>query len=160
MMKRSRVSIFCDVLIYIFLGLFALCCVYPFYYMFIYSISDTTEVMKGVSFWPRGFTLYNYQEVFKLSGIANAFLMSVLRVLVGTTFTVFACAFLGYLFAKPEMPAHKFLYRMLIITMYVGGGLVPTYLVYKAYGLMNSFWVYGIQCSSDKDLHRAAAAVP
>ena len=49
MMRRSRASIFCDVLIYLFLGLFAICCVYPFYYMFIYSISDTTQVMKGVS---------------------------------------------------------------------------------------------------------------
>ena len=35
MMRRSRASIFCDVLIYLFLGLFAICCVYPFYYMFI-----------------------------------------------------------------------------------------------------------------------------
>ncbi|MFR2457855.1 MAG: carbohydrate ABC transporter permease [Christensenellales bacterium] len=142
MMRRSRASIFCDVLIYLFLGLFAICCVYPFYYMFIYSISDTTQVMKGVSLWPAGFTLYNYQEVFKLKGIANAFGMSTARVVVGTALTVFACSFLGYLFAKPEMPAHKALYRMLIITMYVGGGLVPTYLVYKTYGLMNSFWVY------------------
>ena len=84
MMRRSRASIFCDVLIYLFLGLFAICCVYPFYYMFIYSISDTTQVMKGVSLWPAGFTLYNYQEVFKLKGIANAFGMSTARVVVGT----------------------------------------------------------------------------
>lgn len=142
MMKRSRGSIFCDVLIYIVLGLFAICCLYPFYYMLIYSISDTTQVAKGVSLLPRGFTLYNYQEVFKLKGIANAFLMSTLRVVVGTALTIFCCSFLGYLFSKQEMPLRKLFYRMLIITMYVGGGLIPTYLVYKTYGLPNTFWVY------------------
>ena len=50
--------------------------------------------------------------------------------------------FLGYLFSKEEMPMRKLLYRTLIITMYVSGGLIPTFLVYKAYGLMNNFWVY------------------
>ena len=143
-MKRTAGSIFWDVVIYVVLGLFALCCLYPFYYLLIYSISDTTQVAKGVSWLPRGFSLYNYQEVFKLKGIAGAFGMSVLRVVVGTALTIFCCSFLGYLFSKQEMPLRKLFYRMLIITMYVGGGLIPTYLVYKAYGLPNTFWVYVI----------------
>ena len=42
------------------------------------------------------------------------------------------------------MPFRRFFYRYLIITMYVSGGLIPTYLVYKAYGFINSFWVYVI----------------
>ena len=142
MMKRSTASVFWDVLIYLVLGLFAICCLYPFYYMFIYSISDTTQVLKGVSLWPRGFTLYNYIEVFKLRGIAQAFGVSVARVVVGTVLTIFGCSFLGYLFSKQEMPARKLLYRMLIVTMYVGGGLIPTYLVFRMYGLINTFWVY------------------
>jgi len=143
-MKRTAGSIFWDVVIYVVLGLFALCCLYPFYYLLIYSISDTTQVAKGVTWLPRGFSLYNYQEVFKLKGIAGAFGMSVLRVVVGTCLTIFCCSFLGYLFSKQEMPLRKLFYRMLIITMYVGGGLIPTYLVYKAYGLPNTFWVYVI----------------
>jgi ABC-type glycerol-3-phosphate transport system permease component len=50
--------------------------------------------------------------------------------------------FLGYLFTKEKMPFRKFLYRALMITMYVSGGLVPGYLVIRYYGLLNNFWVY------------------
>jgi multiple sugar transport system permease protein/putative aldouronate transport system permease protein len=49
---------------------------------------------------------------------------------------------LGYLFSKKEMPQKKFLYRMVIITMYLSAGIIPTYITYKLYGLINSFWVY------------------
>lgn len=140
--KKSAASVALDVLIYLVLGLFALACVYPFYYLFIYSISDTRLVTQGVSFWPRGFSLYNYEQVFQLEGIALSFFISVARVVVGTALTVFCCSLLGYLFSKQEMPARKFLYRMLIITMYVSGGLIPTYLAYRSYGLLNTFWVY------------------
>lgn len=53
-----------------------------------------------------------------------------------------SCSFLGYLFTKEEMPARKLMYRFLILTMYVSGGMIATYIVVKSYGLLNNFWVY------------------
>jgi multiple sugar transport system permease protein/putative aldouronate transport system permease protein len=91
---------------------------------------------------PRGFTLANYQNVVKIKGVFPAFGMSVLRTIVGTFFTVVTSMFLGYLFINNNMPFRQLLYRGLIITMYVSGGLIPTYLVIRAYGLLNNFWVY------------------
>jgi len=110
--------------------------------MLIYSISDPAQVSAGVYFLPKGLSLFNFQKVFQLKGIVSALVISVLRTVIGTALTVFACSFLGYLFTKYEMPGRTFLYRMLIITMYVNGGLIPTYLVFKFYGLTNNFWVY------------------
>ncbi len=49
---------------------------------------------------------------------------------------------LGHLFSKEEMPRRKFLYRMLIITGYVAGGMIPTHLIFRFYGLLNNFLVY------------------
>ena len=49
---------------------------------------------------------------------------------------------LGYVFTKDKMPARKFFYRFMIITMYIGGGMIPTYLVFRSYGLLNTFAVY------------------
>ena len=72
----------------------------------------------------------------------HTFLISVLRTVIGTCCTLMACMLLGYLFSKQDMPFRKVLYRMLVITMYVSGGLIPTYLVYKSYGLTNNFLVY------------------
>jgi putative aldouronate transport system permease protein len=86
--------------------------------------------------------LTNYQNVFKIGEVFHAFLISVLRTVIGSACTVMACTLLGYLFSKKEMPFRSFLYRTLIITMYVSGGLIPAFLTTQAYGLLNKFAVY------------------
>ena len=116
-------------------------CLYPVWYVFIQSLSDGDMAVKATVI-PLGFTLDNYGQMLSREDILHAFLISVTRTVVGTSLTLLCCMFLGYLFSKEEMPFRKLLYRTLIVTMYVGGGLIPTFLVYKAYGLMNTFWVY------------------
>lgn len=140
--KKSPGAVAADVVIYFLLGLFALICLYPFWYLVIYTFSEPSEALRGVTFWFRGFSLYNVEQVLRLKGIGQALINSVLRTILGTGITVFSCTFLGYLFTKEEMPARRFFYRALIITMYVSGGLIPTYLIYRMYGLTNSFLVY------------------
>ncbi len=124
----------------LFFILLAVLCVYPLWYVLIQSLSSG-NTGKAV-FLPEGFTLDNYAQVFKMKNVAGALGISVLRTVVGTVCTVTACMLLGYLFTKQDMPYRKFLYRMMIVTMYVSGGLIPTYLVIKSYGLLNNFWVY------------------
>lgn len=123
-----------------FLVIIALC-LYPLWYIFIQSLSSGPLAVNAVA-WPINFTLKNYADVFKSGDVPHAFLISVLRTGIGTACTLLACMLLGYLFSKEDMPLRKVMYRILIITMYVSGGLIPTYLVYKAYRLTNSFLVY------------------
>ena len=120
---------------------FTLLCIYPFYYMLIYSVSDPNTAY-GITLLPSGFSLENYKEVFQINGIGRAAIISVLRTVAGTGLTVLCCSFFGYLVTKERMVGRKFIYRMLVLTMYVDGGLIPTFLVLNAYGLMNSYWVY------------------
>ena len=117
-----------------------LLCIYPIWYIFISSISEGTGV--GQFFIPQKPSISNYTRVFKLQGMGLAFRNSILRTVIGTFLTVIVCMFMGYLFTKEEMPFRKTLYRILIVTMYLSGGLIPTYLVFKTYGLLNNFWVY------------------
>lgn len=129
-----------NVINWIFFMLLALCCIIPLWYVFIQSLSRN---ISGKNFFlPDGFTLSNYAKVFKMGDVVHATYISVARTLIGTAATVMACMLLGYLFTREDMPLRKLLYRILIVTMYVSGGLIPTYLVYKAYGLLNSFWVF------------------
>ena len=116
-------------------------CLYPLWYIFVQSLSSGPLAVNAVA-WPINFTLKNYADVFKSGDVPHAFLISVLRTSIGTVCTLLACMLLGYLFSKEDMPLRKVMYRILIITMYVSGGLIPTYLVYKAYRLRNSFLVY------------------
>lgn len=123
--------------------LFALICFYPFYFLFINTISRNDYVDLGlVMFVPTGVHLQNYVNIFKLNRIGNAALVSLARTVIGTVLPLLCTAVLGYLFSKQHMYRRKLLYRFMIVTMYFSAGMIPGYMNIKMLGLMNSFWVY------------------
>ena len=127
---------------YAIFGIFTLICIFPFYYLFINTISANDLSSKGlVTFFPRGIHFSNYVQVFQLKGFYNAFLVSVARTVLGTGGTVLASAFLGYLFTKP-MWGRKFWYRFIVITMYFNAGLIPWYITMMNLNLTNNFLAY------------------
>lgn len=131
------------ILNYTFFIVFTLICIYPFYYLIINSISGNDLSARGlIRFWPRQIHLENYKEVLKLSGLSNAALISVARTVLGTAVTVFATAFLGFMFTQKRMWKRKLWYRMVVITMYFNAGLIPGFMTMRALGLTNTFWVY------------------
>ncbi|ODR34651.1 ABC transporter permease [Eisenbergiella tayi] len=128
---------------YLVFTLFTVACIFPFYYLFINTISDNDLVVKGViNFIPRGLHLDNYKSLLNVSDLSNAFLVSLGRTIIGTAFMVAASAFVGYLVTKQEMWGRKFWYRFLIITMYFNAGLIPWFLNMQMLGLTNTFWAY------------------
>lgn len=127
---------------YLLLTVLVIVTIYPFYYIFIYSISDPIEVQKGVYLWPAGFSLEAYQATIQLPGIADSAIVTVSRTVLGTLITVFSCSFFAYLITKDEMPFRKIIYRFVLITMYFNAGFIPWYLTMKTYGLQNNFLLY------------------
>ena len=144
--KKSKTSMSRKIFLlcnYLLMLLITFICIYPFWYIIIYSFSEPGLVdVNPPVFLPRGFSFSNYRDIFELQGFFHALLISVLRTVLGTAGAVLSCSFLGYLFTKNEMPARKWLYRFLILTMYVNGGMISTFIVIKSYGLLNNFWVY------------------
>jgi ABC-type sugar transport system, permease component len=142
--KRARLSgmdkLFYAVT-YTIMALLLFICFYPFYYVFIYSISDPSLAQKGITFFPKGITFLNYVKVLNLDGIFHSFIISLSRTVFGTMITVLACSFFAYLVTK-NLYGRKFIYRFVIITMYFNSGLIPWYLTLKSYHLTNTFWVY------------------
>lgn len=127
----------------LFFLLFALICIYPFYYIIINSISDNELVKKGIiRFLPQGIHFQNYTKIFQLNGIGRAAVNSVLRTVLGTGAMLISSTVLGYAMSRKEYWHRKFWYRFLVITMYFGAGLIPGYLNMKRLGLLNNFWVY------------------
>lgn len=130
---------------YLFLGLITLACLFPFYYLFINTISSNELVRLGrIQLFPQDVHLENYVQVFKLSGIADALLVSIARTVLGTAWTVAGCAFLGYLVTKREMWLRTLWYRLIVITMYFSAGLIPWYMNLRMLGFLDNFWVYVI----------------
>lgn len=140
--KTRPMDYFFNGLIITVMSLFTLVCIFPIYYVFIYSISDPILAQTGITILPKGFSLDAYKAIFTLDSLSTAFFVSVARTLIGAVVTVFCCGFFGYLMTQDEMPCRKLIYRFMVVTMYVGGGLIPTYFLIKNIGLMNNFWVY------------------
>lgn len=140
--KNTGLSITFDIVNHLLLLLFLIISVYPFYYIFIYSISEPIEAQKGIALLPVGITLGNYVKVFQLKGILNATVISILRTVVGTIITIVCSSFLAYLVTKEEMRFRKIVYRFVILTMYLNAGLIPWYLVMRIYHLNNTFLLY------------------
>ena len=141
MQRKERKAILFSAVTYTLMAVLMFLCFYPFYYVFIYSISDPSAAQKGITILPKGVTLYNYLRVLKLEGIFRSFLISLSRTVSGTAITVLACSFFAYLVTK-NMYGRKIIYRFVIITMYLNSGLIPWYLTLKAYHMTNTFWVY------------------
>ena len=141
--KRSTKDHVIDVILYIVYGLFALICAFPFYYLFINTISNNELSAAGqILLLPKGVHLENYRQILKIEGMASAAITSVARTVIGTALMVGATSWMGYALSKAEFWHKKFWYRFIIATMYFGAGVVPTYMNYKMFGMLDSFWIY------------------
>ena len=132
-----------SILTYVLFALFAFICIYPFYYIFINTISSNKLSADGmIIFFPQEVHFTNYANVFQIKGLWDATLISLERTLLGASLTVFSSAFLGFMFTQEDMWGRKFWYRFTIITMYFNAGIIPWFLTMKAIGLTNNFWAY------------------
>ena len=141
----SKGDIAFNIVNYTVFFLITLACVFPFYYLFINTISSNELVRLGkIQLYPQEIHFENYVQVMKIEGIADALLVSVARTVLGTLWTVGGCAFLGYLVTKQEMWLRKVWYRLIVITMYFSAGLIPWYMNLRMLGFLDNFWVYVI----------------
>ena len=132
-----------SILTYVIYTIFAFVCVYPFYYIFINTISANELSERGkIIFWPKEIHFTNYLNVMKIEGLLQATKVSVARTVIGTFVTVIVAAFLGYMFTRETMWHRKFWFRFVAATMYFNAGIIPWFITMKNLGLTNNFWVY------------------
>ena len=128
---------------YLLMLVFTLLCIFPFYYLFINTISDNTLVSKGlITFFPKGIHFANYKKIFEIRGLVNSLMISVARTVLGTFLTLFGTTFLAYAFSRKELWHRTWCYRFVIVTMYFNAGIIPWYINMKNLGLTNNFLAY------------------
>ena len=132
-----------NVVNYTFFALFTLLCIFPFYYLFINTVSDNDLVHKGlVNFWPAGSHFDNYLKLSTIQDLGTSFLVSLSRTILGTALTVVASAFVGYLMTKNELWQRKVWYRVMVVTMYFNAGIIPWFTNMQMLGLTNNYLAY------------------
>lgn len=136
-----------DWFITILMVLICFLALYPIWYTVVLSFNSSEDTLRGGIYWfPRVFSLESYKTVFNDKSIINAFGVTILRTVIGTVTSVFFTAMVGYAFSKTHIMGNK-AYRIIgTITMFFGGGLIPTFILYKSLGLYNNFFVYIIPC--------------
>lgn len=112
---------------------------YPLILVLSNSVSDPAMVATGqVLFLPKGFTLEGYKAVFTDSDILSGYANTIFYTVAKTLLSLFVMLPAGYALANSSLPGRKFITALFMITMYFSGGLIPTYLQVKAYGLYDS----------------------
>lgn len=141
--KKSILDRIIDFITYTVFSMFAFVCIYPFYYIFINTISSNELSQRGlILFLPKEIHFQNYINSMKIPGLINAAGISVGRTIIGTILTVAIASFLGYMFTRETMWKRKFWYRFVIITMYFNAGIIPWYLTMRNLHMTNNFWGY------------------
>ena len=141
--KRSVSDRIVDAVIILVFSVFTLLCIFPFYYLFINTISDNDLVSSGaINFFPRGIHFGNYLALKNVSDLGSSALVTVIRTILGTALMVVTSAWAGYLVTKQKMWRRSLWYRCLVITMYFNAGLVPWYMNMMMLGLTNNFLAY------------------
>jgi len=141
--KQSAGDILVSAITCFIYGLYALICIYPFYYIFINTISSNVLSAKGqILFYPKEIHFKNYLDAIKIPGLMNAAFISVSRTFMGTVLTVLASGFVGYLFTVENLWKRKLWYRFIIITMYFNAGIIPWFITMRNLNLTNNFLAY------------------
>jgi ABC-type glycerol-3-phosphate transport system permease component len=132
-----------NAVLYLVFTIILFVCLYPFYYIFLISVSNTELTSRQiVTFYPLGFTLKNYVEVFQIKGLYRSFFISTTRTVIGTVFTLFFTSILAYTLSQRELIGRKIFYRIIITSIYLNAGLIPWYLVLRSLHLKDNFLVY------------------
>lgn len=128
---------------FVILAILSAMMLYPFIYFFAISLNDGYDAMKGgIYFWPRKFTFDNYITAFQNEDISNAFLISVLKTVIGTVTGVFLRATVGYALSRKQLYGKNALTFYFYLTTLISGGMVPSYILYRQLHLLNNFWIY------------------
>ncbi|MBD9009806.1 MAG: carbohydrate ABC transporter permease [Clostridiales bacterium] len=142
-MKKSLGDKIFNVVNITFLILVGLIMIFPFYYVVIRSILPYEYAVKSqIVLFPKAVTFSSYTQMFGYNGMGRAFLLTVAVTVISSVLHVLLSLMMAYGFSKKDMPGGKIIFGMLIVTMYFGGGLIPSYLLNKALGLINNPLIY------------------
>jgi len=116
-------------------------CLYPFIYMLAVSLSDSAAIASGtVWLWPKGFNLDMYRYVFEDGRVLKGYQNTLIYVVLGTAISLMVTALGAYSLSKTKLVMGKPILMLIVFTMFFNGGMIPTFLVVKELGFVNTVW--------------------
>ena len=131
-----------DIVLFVILLVFALLIIFPFYYLFVVSITPQ-EIYANNPFilWTPEVTFEAYESVFTNKAIWNGFGITCILLFGGTAYQIFFTVITGYALSRNNWFGKNFVMNMILVTMFFGGGLIPYYILIKTLGMLDTIWV-------------------
>lgn len=130
-----------DVSLFIILTLILIVVAYPLYFVIIASISDPSAVAGGhVTLFPVGINFSGYAEVFKNEKVVRGFINAIFYTFVGTCINLMVTIPTAYAMSRREFAGKKIVMYFYMVTMFISGGMIPTYLVVKNMHMLDTMW--------------------
>ncbi|HHV95004.1 MAG TPA: carbohydrate ABC transporter permease [Clostridiaceae bacterium] len=146
MNKSKKISIFnvdtiFDIVNHAILILIVISILYPLYFIVIASISNPVMVSSGqVLFWPRGINFEGYKAIFKDRIIVSGYKNSLVYMVLGTSINMIVTIPAAYSLSRKDLVGKDAIMFIFAFTMFFSGGLIPTYLIVRNLGMINSIW--------------------
>ena len=138
--RLNRVTAF-DVVLAIIMITFCATIILPFIHIIAVSLSHKNYVISGsVSFWPKGASLNNYIELLADGRFYRAYANTIFITVIATVLSLSTTAMAAYALSRRRMVGHEIYSWMITITMFFGGGMIPSYMLVSSLGLMDSLW--------------------
>ncbi|WP_248926987.1 carbohydrate ABC transporter permease [Paenibacillus hamazuiensis] len=140
-MDRSRGDRIFDAINTLLLVLITFVVLYPLLFVLSASISDPSAVVKG-DLWllPKGVNFSGYAKVFGNNEILTGYANTIMYTLVGTAINLVMTVCAAYPLSRKDFRGRHVITAMIVFTMFFSGGLIPTYLLVKKLGMLNSIW--------------------
>lgn len=123
------------------MSLVAIVTIYPILYIVAVSFSDSGYILQNKVFlWPRGFNIEAYKDILSSTKIPRAYLNTIIYTGLGTFINLLMTALAAYPLSRPDFIGRKFFMIMIILTMFLSGGMIPTYLIVQKLGMIDSIW--------------------
>ncbi|MGW7160696.1 carbohydrate ABC transporter permease [Paenibacillus taichungensis] len=142
MLVESRGDRIFNIVNHFLLIIITLIVIYPLVFVLSASFSDLQAVLRGEMFlWPKGINLHSYEKIFQNKDILRGYTNTLIYTSVGTLINLVMTILAAYPLSRKDFIGRNAIMALFVFTMFFSGGLIPTYLLIKNLGMLNTFWV-------------------
>ncbi|SDL32568.1 carbohydrate ABC transporter membrane protein 2, CUT1 family [Paenibacillus sp. OK060] len=142
MLVESRGDRIFNVINHFLLIIITLIVIYPLVFVLSASFSDPQAVLRGEMFlWPKGINFHSYEKIFQNKDILRGYTNTLIYTSVGTLINLVMTILAAYPLSRKDFIGRNAIMALFVFTMFFSGGLIPTYMLIKNLGMLNTFWV-------------------
>lgn len=137
---KEKIGLF-DIIVTLIMASILVVILYPMLNIIAISFSSSAHVVqRSVTIFPKGFTLDAYKEIFSSPKIPRAYLNTLIYTGLGTMINIMMTLLTAYPLSKSHLVGRKGFMSMIMLTMFFSGGMIPTYIVVRTLGMINTVW--------------------